>query len=607
MERQHPGMDQARQLLLEGRLDDLERLRARSSPSQALHIAAALHLAQHQPEQALQCIRQSIQLESTFSQRNTLAVCLLHCGHKTEAALILQELVQEQPEQADLWFNLARACGPEARGLQAVRRALQVRPDWRQAQILEAQLVLGQGRPRQAVQLCLGLLQTDPNCQSARGLLIQSLLQSGQLPKDPRILEHLEASLGLPGAYQLVPAVVRLWPQDAERLLLRLLQEDLVSDLELERALTRWRRDFRYHPQPYPLAEALAAHNFSNEFCFVETPEELEGLSPDHPAYPLYRPLPEGYGGAPLVLQRHQEEPARERQWLQQFARVQRGEAVAQQYEENPYPRWRSLERQGPPQSLDRVLRGLFPQLPLAPLENPQILVAGCGTGRHALLCAQRFRNARVWAIDLSGPSLAYALRQAERFHIQNVHFLQADLLDLDQTNLPEAFDLIESIGVLHHLKDPAQGLACLRARLAPPGWMRLGFYSRRARQGLEPARQLARQLGHLHLRQLRARLIQQLAPQDLEFLSKIKDFYSLSGLRDLLLHERESEYTLPELSALLRQNGLQFVGFDSLPATITPRSGPTPGLDDLEGWDHFEQQHPRTFLGMYVFWCRPA
>jgi len=591
-------MEKARQLLTQGRLDELERLQAQSPPSQALHIAAALHLAQHQPEQALQCIRQSLQLESTFSQRNTLAVCLLQCGHQREASQLLEELVEEQPDQADLWFNLARAWGHDPRALQAVRRAIQARPGWRQAELLEAQLVFGQGRYRDAAQLCLGLLEADPDCEVARGLLVQSLLESGQVPKDPRILRHLEQSLGLPGAYQLVPAVVRLWPENTA-LLVRLLQEDLVSDLELERTLTRWRRDFRHNPQPCELADALAAHNFSNEFCFVETPEEVAGLSPEHPAYPLYRPLPEGYKGAPVVMERHLEEPARERQLLEQFPMAYEGDAVAQQYQQNPYPRWRSLERQGPAE--------LFPEPRVPPTESLKILVAGCGTGRHALLCAQRFRDAEVWGIDLSGPSLAYAQRQAERLHIERVHFLQADLLALEGARLPESFDLIESIGVLHHLKDPAQGLACLRARLAPHGWMRLGFYSRRARQGLEPARKLARQLRHLNLRELRARLMKELAPQDLDFLAKVKDFYSLSGLRDLLLHERESEYSLPELSALLSQSGLQFVGFDSLPSRILNNFRQTYGSGDLEGWDRFEQQHPQTFLGMYVFWCRPC
>jgi SAM-dependent methyltransferase len=39
------------------------------------------------------------------------------------------------------------------------------------------------------------------------------------------------------------------------------------------------------------------------------------------------------------------------------------------------------------------------------------ILIAGCGTGQHAIETAQRFAGANVLAIDLSLGSLAYARR----------------------------------------------------------------------------------------------------------------------------------------------------------------------------------------------------
>lgn len=632
-------MDEARELLRSGRLTELELLIERLPQVEALHIDAVLKLGQQRPQEALAAIRRSLDLESSFSQRNTLAVCLLNCGHHHEAAQVLQDLLAEQPDNPDLWFNLARAraSGPEA--LEAASQANRLRPGWRQAELLQAslaahmgqldealalvrrdvtqpssrqleiQLVLSQGRYRAASQLCLAYLHDEGDSEPVRELLIQALLGAGQLPQDPRILEHLERSLGLPGAYQLVPPALRLWPQ-RQSLLLALLQHDLVCDLALERTLTEWRRHFRFHPQPCELAEALAAHNFTNEFCFAESPDEVDGLQPDHPAYPLYRPLLPGQSAPALVSQRHLEEPARERELQAQFTPLAPLDAVADQYQQNPYPRWRSLERSGPPRPFHEVLGGLFPHQSIPVLDAVKILVAGCGTGRHALYCAQRYCQAQVWAVDLSPTSLAYAARQSERLGVSGVHFFVADLLELEKVPLPSHFDLIESIGVLHHLACPATGLKALRQRLPEHGWMRLGWYSRRARLGLQPARRLARELQPMGLRELRTQLMQQLAPADLQFLAGIKDFYSLSGLRDLLLHEREAEYDLSQIAQLLCESNLEFVGFDALPQSTLHKFRESCGahnLGNLDCWDFFEQRHPRTFLGMYVFWCRPS
>lgn len=107
--------------------------------------------------------------------------------------------------------------------------------------------------------------------------------------------------------------------------------------------------------------------------------------------------------------------------------------AVRRQYEENPYPRWLHLHRPLP-DTLDRRLRRLFPHafaqgeaLP----ETPDILIAGCGTGRHAIQTAMAYDGARVLGIDLSLASLAYATRRTEEYQSPNVRFAQADLLEV--------------------------------------------------------------------------------------------------------------------------------------------------------------------------------
>ena len=95
-------------------------------------------------------------------------------------------------------------------------------------------------------------------------------------------------------------------------------------------------------------------------------------------------------------------------------------------------------------------------------INSPRILVAGCGTGKHAISTATSHPTSKVIAVDLSLSSLAYAVKKAAEFGITNIEFHQANILSLppDFTN----FDLIECSGVLHHLDDPQEGYVTYQA-----------------------------------------------------------------------------------------------------------------------------------------------
>ena len=101
---------------------------------------------------------------------------------------------------------------------------------------------------------------------------------------------------------------------------------------------------------------------------------------------------------------------------------------VRQQYEENPYPRWAQADPPGQPLPFDQYLRRRLPAAVFQNLGKPQIdvLVAGCGTGLHAIETAQRFVGANVLAVDLSVASLAYAKRKTVELGRSNVEYGQA-------------------------------------------------------------------------------------------------------------------------------------------------------------------------------------
>jgi SAM-dependent methyltransferase/tetratricopeptide (TPR) repeat protein len=289
--------------------------------------------------------------------------------------------------------------------------------------------------------------------------------------------------------------------------------------------------------------------------------------------------------------------------------------AVKTQYEENPYPRWLSIARDAPVPYTTQILREIAPfSPPLKPATDaPRILIAGCGTGRHAILYATTYLGARVTAIDLSGASLAYAARKANELGVKNVVFLQADILDLE--GLEERFDVISSIGVLHHMADPARGLACLTNLLGPGGYMMLGLYSEIARRDIVELRAIiARKSLSPSPQGIRAcrRLVKDHPDDRFRSLAdEAADFYSTSMVRDLLFHVMEHRFTIPRIADLLARNGLRFLGFtfpDSRAKDLYRTTYPAdPGLVDLGNWAALESIHPWLFRGMYQFWTARA
>ena len=284
--------------------------------------------------------------------------------------------------------------------------------------------------------------------------------------------------------------------------------------------------------------------------------------------------------------------------------------AVQSQYEDNPYPRWLSLSRR-PRTTISRHLTQVLalPQPVRVEEILPRILIAGCGTGRHALQTALRYENAEVLAVDLSRASLAYARRMARELGVRNIRFAQADILEMD--SIPERFDLIESSGVLHHLDDPMRGWRVLRRLMAPRGLMRLAFYSRRARLPFEEIRTGVPERGELmkRVRAVRQRTYGLADGHPGRALLRSADFYAASGVRDALLHTCEHTVSPLWIRGALEELGLHFLGFElpdpAILAEYRRRNPSDPSGLDLEAWDTFELDYPDVFLGMYQFWAQ--
>jgi tetratricopeptide (TPR) repeat protein/2-polyprenyl-3-methyl-5-hydroxy-6-metoxy-1,4-benzoquinol methylase len=285
---------------------------------------------------------------------------------------------------------------------------------------------------------------------------------------------------------------------------------------------------------------------------------------------------------------------------------------VRKQYEESPYPRWVNLGLTKKATSIQEMvdknrLKLSNPNINKVP--EPCILIAGCGTGQHSIGTAARFKDSKVIAVDLSLSSLAYAERKTKELGIQNIEYMQADLLNLRKLNIK--FDIIESMGVLHHLGDPMEGWRVLTECLKSDGLMKIGLYSEIARKPIVKIRRnistSKRPLSDEKILSIRKKIISS-KEKEYELIKCWRDFYSLSELRDLIFHVKEHQFTLPQLKTCLKKLRLKFCGFESHQIqSAFLKVNDDSNLYDLEEWNNFETSNPEIFAGMYQFWCQKS
>ena len=286
---------------------------------------------------------------------------------------------------------------------------------------------------------------------------------------------------------------------------------------------------------------------------------------------------------------------------------------VREQYEENPYPRWVKLRVPKKGKPISKVCDKLKLQLHaenIKKVNGPVVLIAGCGTGQHSIGTASRFSNCHVTAVDLSLASLAYAQRKSNELGFTNIDYMQADILHLYQ--MGKEFDIIESVGVLHHMDEPTAGWKVLVGLLKPGGLMRIGLYSELARSQIVKARGQIASLGIgtsvTEIRNFRE-LLRESEIHDVKQLSTFSDFFSLSEFRDLVFHVQEHRFTLPQIKNCLDELGLKFCGFENQDvisiSNFRELHGKEADIYDLDLWHQYEERYPEAFVGMYQFWCQ--
>ena len=166
----------------------------------------------------------------------------------------------------------------------------------------------------------------------------------------------------------------------------------------------------------------------------------------------------------------------------------------------------------------------------------------------------------------MSLSSLAYAKRKIDELSLNNIDIIHADILDLK--NLNKKFDVIESVGTIHHMKDPIEGLKILLQILKPHGYLKIGLYSELARDYVVKSRELIKKKQFNNniedIRECRKLIFNEKDNSIIQNITKRADFYSTSNVRDLIFHVQEHSFTIPEISKIIKNLDLEFLGFNN-------------------------------------------
>ena len=204
--------------------------------------------------------------------------------------------------------------------------------------------------------------------------------------------------------------------------------------------------------------------------------------------------------------------------------------------------------------------------------QNVRILDAGCGTGVGTEYLVHLNPEAEITAIDLSAGALAVAKERCQRSGADRVQFHHLSLYDADQ--LSGEFDLINCVGVLHHLPDPMRGIQALAKKLAPGGLMHIFVYAELGRWEIKLMQQAIALLQGEKRGDYRdgvavGRQVFSALPEKNRLVQREQERWSMENQRDecfadMYVHPQEIDYNIDTLFQLIDASGLEFVGFSN-------------------------------------------
>jgi len=252
--------------------------------------------------------------------------------------------------------------------------------------------------------------------------------------------------------------------------------------------------------------------------------------------------------------------------------------AVAQLYDTFPFPPEPLLDEAPPGYNWRWSWQGAYGFCTggLATSKIPRILDAGCGSGVSTEYLAHLNPDADILAVDISAGTLEVARERCRRSSPpmigRSLTFKQLSLYDLDQ--IEGQFDMINCVGVLHHMNDPIKGIQAVARKLAPGGIFHIFVYAQIGRWEINLMQQAIAILQSQASPDFKqgvklGREIFTALPDTNRLVQREKTRWSMENTRDecfadMYLHPHEIDYEIDSLFALITASDLEFVGFSN-------------------------------------------
>ena len=177
--------------------------------------------------------------------------------------------------------------------------------------------------------------------------------------------------------------------------------------------------------------------------------------------------------------------------------------------------------------------------------ENINILDLGCGVGWFANLLSYNFNRINVTGVDFNSVAIDFANKIKDQLNLKT-NFIVEDLFKVE---FSDKFDLISSLGVLHHTNDCFKGIEKI-IELSPRYFL-IGLYHKYGRKPfLEHFDNLKLKFKNLKKNDLENALFEEYKKLDKR---SSDETHLRSWFKDQVLHPKETQHTLAEILPIIK------------------------------------------------------